>query len=100
MRENVNASKVGGMIDDIGLGDGRVGQATPPVLESRDHLEAILQGVADGVVVQDTDGTIAYVNEAAAQMLRVPAPASLLGSSINAALDPFDLSDAARMPLT
>lgn len=100
MREYVDTSKVGGMIDDIGLGDGTVGQATPPVLESREHLEAILQGVADGVVVQDADGVIAYANEAAAQILQVPAPVGLLGSSINAALDPFDLFDAARMPLT
>jgi PAS domain S-box-containing protein len=100
MRENTNASGVGGMIDDIGLRHAPAGQTVPSVLESREHLEAILQGVADGVVVQDVDGVIAYANDAAAQMLRSPAAVSLLGNSIGATLAPFDLTDTSRIPLT
>ena len=88
------------MTDDMGPGESPIGQAAPLVLESREHLEAILQGVADGVVVQDADGMVAYANEAAAQMLQVPFPADLLGSTIDAALTPFDLFDPARMSLT
>ncbi|HYI15215.1 MAG TPA: PAS domain S-box protein [Thermomicrobiales bacterium] len=88
------------MIDDVGLGKLSTGMASPPVLESREHLEAILQGVADGVVVHDTDGIIAYANDAAAQMLRSPSPISLLGHSIDGALTGLDLFDAAGTALS
>jgi len=40
--------------------------------ESRDQLEAILQGVADGITVQDAKGTIIYANDVAAHMSGFP----------------------------
>lgn len=88
------------MSDDEGLRQTPAGQTVPSVLESREHLEAILQGVADGVVVQDASGDIAYANEAAAQLFGVPSPLSLLSSSIQAALAPFDLFDPAGARLS
>ena len=36
------------------------------------ELEAILAGVADAVLVQDPDGTLVYVNDAAVRLLGVP----------------------------
>lgn len=87
------------MTDDKGLRQRSVGQTAPSVLESREHLEAILQGVADGVVVHDSDGAIAYANEAAAQLFGVSSPLSLLSGSIQDALAPFDLFDTHRAPL-
>ena len=70
------------MIDDKGRRQTATGQTAPSVLESREHLEAILQGVADGVIVQDAGGGIAYANEAAAQLLGAPSILSLLHHSI------------------
>ncbi|MDQ3549736.1 MAG: PAS domain S-box protein, partial [Chloroflexota bacterium] len=83
------------MIDDKGLR-----QTAPSVLESREHLEAILQGVADGVIVQDAEGVIAYANEAAAQLLGVPSILSLLHHSIADVFAPFDLFDTTGSPLS
>ncbi len=88
------------MTDENGPGKVATGHTSPPVLESREHLEAILQGVADGVVVQDTDGVIAYANEAAAQMLLVPSSVSLLGHAIDEVLAKFELFDVAGEPLS
>src|SRR5215207_8528572 len=36
---------------------------------SRDQLDAILQGVADAITVQDPDGRIVYANDAAAHLV-------------------------------
>jgi len=70
------------------------------VLESREHLEAILQGVADGVLVHDADGNIAYANAAAEQMFELPPQTDLVGNTISAALATFDLRDNTGAPIT
>lgn len=40
--------------------------------ETRDELDAILNGVSDGITVQDRDGNVVYANEAAATLLGFP----------------------------
>jgi PAS domain S-box-containing protein len=60
---------------------------------SRDELEAILQGVADGVTAQGPDGRVIYANEAAVRVLGYPAAEALLGTPIDEVLDRFDLLD-------
>ena len=47
---------------------------------ARDELEAILAGVADAVTVQDANGRLVYVNEAAVRLLGFPDRASLLSA--------------------
>ncbi|HZS78993.1 MAG TPA: PAS domain-containing protein [Ktedonobacteraceae bacterium] len=39
--------------------------------EAHNQLEVIIQGVADGIIVYNPSGSIIYVNEAAAQMIRL-----------------------------
>lgn len=81
------------MIDESSQQVATAGRAVPLVLESREHLEAILNGVADGVVVQDIDGNIAYANGSAAQLLGFSTPADMLGRTIHNALASFELRD-------
>jgi PAS domain S-box-containing protein len=88
------------MTDDNRLHDAADWDEMPSVLESRDHLEAILQGVADGVVVHDQHGRIAYANAAASGLFGQPPEVSLLGRSIDDLLAPFDLFDVNRAPIS
>jgi PAS domain S-box-containing protein len=88
------------MTDDNRLQDAADWDGMPSVLESRDHLEAILQGVADGVVVHDQHGRIAYANAAASELFGQPSEVSLLGRPIDDLLAPFDLFDVNRAPIS
>jgi PAS domain S-box-containing protein len=47
--------------------------------ETRDQLEAILQGIADGIMVIDTAGQLRYVNEAAVRATGYPSIQAMLG---------------------
>lgn len=88
------------VIDDKKPGQSLVDGTNPSVLQSRDHLESILQSVDDGVIVQDQAGVIAYANQAAAHLLEVDTPRDLLGTSIDDRLKRFDLFDPAGAQLT
>ena len=48
---------------------------------SRDELDAILRGVADGVTVQDETGRFVYANAAAADMAGFASPEAFLGAT-------------------
>jgi PAS domain S-box-containing protein len=48
---------------------------------SRDELDAILRGVADGVTVQDETGRFVYANAAAADLAGFPSPETFLGAT-------------------
>jgi serine phosphatase RsbU (regulator of sigma subunit)/PAS domain-containing protein len=72
---------------------------------SNDQLEAILGGVADGVVARDPAGNVVYANEAAAKILARPSAAALHRTSLRDAhrwVRVYDESgsvvDAADMP--
>ncbi|HEX5166834.1 MAG TPA: PAS domain S-box protein, partial [Thermomicrobiales bacterium] len=75
-------------------------RSTPFMLETREQLRAILQGVTDGVVVQDSDGHIRYVNEAAAQLFSTSDPGGLLGRTVSDAFAQFDILDGSGLPIT
>jgi PAS domain S-box-containing protein len=60
---------------------------------SRDQLETILGGIADGVLVQDADGHFVYANDAAARMAgfsSAQAYMSATAADISAALEVVD----------
>lgn len=66
---------------------------------SRDQLQAILQSVADGVMVQNAQGKILYANEAAASMCGFPSVEVLLATPISEVLQRFTLLNQAGEPL-
>ena len=69
---------------------------------TRDELEAIFAGVADAVTVQDADGRLRYVNEAAVRLLGVPVgrptAETLLAAEPADLRDPFELIGEDGLP--
>ncbi|HEU4494733.1 MAG TPA: GAF domain-containing protein [Rubrobacteraceae bacterium] len=60
---------------------------------SRDELQIILEGVADGVTAQDPTGQIVYANEAAARMIGYPSGQTLIEAPLREAMEKFELLD-------
>jgi PAS domain S-box-containing protein len=66
---------------------------SPPLLDSRADLEAILRQVADGISVQDVDGTLVYANDAAARIVGFSSAAEFMATPIADVLDRFEVFD-------
>jgi PAS domain S-box-containing protein len=62
---------------------------------SRDQLEIILQGVADGITVQDRSGRLAYANDAAARIIGYSSAEQLLNVPFEEILSKLEISDEA-----
>jgi PAS domain S-box-containing protein len=62
---------------------------------SRDQLEVILQGVEDGITVQDRTGRLIYANQTAARLCGFPDPESLIAAELSEFLRRFALFDEA-----
>jgi PAS domain S-box-containing protein len=60
---------------------------------SRDQLEAIFQGVAEGITVQGLDGEIVYANDAAARTLGFDSVEQLLATPVARIMDGFEIRD-------
>ncbi|MGH3106161.1 MAG: PAS domain S-box protein [Rubrobacteraceae bacterium] len=60
---------------------------------SRNQLDAILRGVADGVTAQDTTGRIIYANEAAARMVGFPSAREFMEVPLDEVSMRFELLD-------
>jgi PAS domain S-box-containing protein len=60
---------------------------------SRDELQIILEGVADGVTAQDGAGQIVYANEAAAKMIGYPSGQSLIEAPLREVMEKFEMLD-------
>ena len=65
---------------------------------SRDQLEVILKGVADGIIAQDASGRIFYANEAAARMSGYPSVRAFVEAPVEERLSLFELLDAEGNP--
>lgn len=65
---------------------------------SRDELEIILQGVADGITVQDPSGRLMYANQAAARISGYPGEDEMLKTPIQQITARFELLDEAGHP--
>ena len=63
-------------------------------------LREVLDGVADGITVQDATGRLIYANAAAAQVLGYGSVRELLETPVAELLAQFELFDAAGEPLT
>ncbi|HZQ37198.1 MAG TPA: PAS domain S-box protein, partial [Dehalococcoidia bacterium] len=68
--------------------------------DSRDQLEAIIQGVADGILMQDAAGIVTYANETAARILGYDAATALIGKSIDRPASRFEVLDERGEPLS
>ncbi len=62
---------------------------------SKDQLEIILQGVADGITVQDRSGALVYANPSAARMIGYPDPEALLAAPPAELIQRFEFRDEA-----
>jgi PAS domain S-box-containing protein len=65
---------------------------------SRDQLEAILRGVADGITAQDATGWIIYANDAAARIIGYPSARDLAEVPIQTVMETFELLDEEGRP--
>lgn len=64
-----------------------------------DKLHAVLDGVDDGIVVQDVGGQALYANEGAAQILGYPSVDALLRGQWVEGMKRFEVFDERRQPL-
>src|SRR5690348_15915738 len=76
---------------------GEAGATTPAW--SRERLAAILDGVSDGITVQDATGRLLYANEAAARAIGYPTVAALLAAPAGAPAGRFTVVDEAGQPV-
>src|SRR4051794_2340423 len=67
--------------------------------QSRDQLAAVLQGVADGITVQDASGTVIYANHAAARYSGFPSAEALMAATTEEARGRFDIMDEGGQPI-
>jgi len=65
---------------------------------SRDQLEIILQGVADGITVQDPTGRLIYANETAASAIGYPSAQALLEAPLQQVMEKFQIMDESGRP--
>jgi PAS domain S-box-containing protein len=68
------------------------------VQRSRDQLDIILQGVADGIIVYAADSRIVYANEAAAQMTGYASVQEMLATSALGIVSRYVLIDEQGQP--
>lgn len=67
--------------------------------ESRDQIEAIIQGVADGILMQSPDGVVTYANETAARIMGYEMAPALIGKEIDRPSSRFEVLDERGEPL-
>ena len=70
------------------------------VQQSRDQLDIILQGVADGIIVYDKDSHIIYANEAAARMTGFASVQAMLETPPTGIVERYELIDEQRQPFS
>jgi len=68
------------------------------VQQSRDQLDIILHGVADGIVVYDIHSHIIYANEAAAQMTGSASVQAMMETPATGIAARYDILDESRQP--
>ena len=68
-------------------------QAEEELRSSRDQLEIILGGVADGITVQDPTGRLIYANEAAARIVGYPSAGALVQAPLREVMQRFEVVD-------
>jgi PAS domain-containing protein len=65
---------------------------------SRDQLEAVLRGVAEGVTAQDPTGKVIYANETAARLTGFSTAADLVEAPLDELMARFEIMDEEGRP--
>lgn len=73
-------------------------RAEEALRSSRNELEIVLLGVADGITAQDPTGRLIYANEAAARLIGYPSVQALLEAPIHEMMRKFELFDESGRP--
>jgi PAS domain S-box-containing protein len=73
-------------------------RAEAELTASRNQLEVILYGIADGVIVQEADGHFVYANEAAARLAGFDSVAEYLDATATEISERLDVVDARGQP--
>jgi PAS domain S-box-containing protein len=73
-------------------------RAQEELRNSRDQLDIILRGVAEGITAQDPSGSLIYANEAAARIVGYPSAEALLKAPLQELMSRFEVADEARNP--
>ncbi|HEX5163967.1 MAG TPA: PAS domain S-box protein, partial [Thermomicrobiales bacterium] len=73
-------------------------RAEEELRRSRDELEIILRGVADGITVQDATGALVYANETAARLIGCATVEELLTTPTTELLRNYEMFDEAGAP--
>jgi PAS domain S-box-containing protein len=74
-------------------------QAEAALRDSRDQLDVVLRGVADGITAQAADGRLVYANDAAARMVGFATADELLATPTGAVMQRFAVLDEAGKPV-
>jgi PAS domain S-box-containing protein len=74
-------------------------RAEAELQRSRKHIEIILQGVAESITAQDTQGRLIYANDAAARTLGFPSAQELLKTPTPELMKKFEVLDETGKPL-
>jgi PAS domain S-box-containing protein len=73
-------------------------RAQEELRDSKDQLEAVLRGVADGITAQDPSGRIVYANETAARLVGVTSARDLVEASLAEVMAGYELLDEGGLP--
>lgn len=65
---------------------------------SRDQLEVVLRGVADGITAQDPTGRIIYANETAARLVGYPSASEFIEAPVQEVMARFEVFDEEGHP--
>jgi PAS domain S-box-containing protein len=75
-------------------------RAQAELQRSRDQIEIILQGVAESITAQDTEGRLIYANDAAARALGFSSAREMLAQPVQELMQKFELLDEAGNIMT
>jgi two-component system sensor histidine kinase UhpB len=73
-------------------------RAEEELRNSRDQLEIILRGVADGITAQDPNGRLVYANEAAARIVGYSSARELIEAPLQEVMHKFEIMDEEGHP--
>lgn len=86
------------LIDRFSRERERARELVRDVSATRDRLNGILLGTADGITVHGTDGRCIFANDGAAQLLERGSASDVIGTSRNEVAADFELYDATHQP--
>jgi PAS domain S-box-containing protein len=94
----IGASKIARDITERKQLQRRFEQLYREVRQSRDQLDIILQGVADGIIVYDAHSHIIYANEEAARMTGAISVQAMMEGPLGTLASKYEIIDEQRQP--